>query len=220
MSDRDLVLGRIRAALGTGQPSAAAVPREYRSAGEHPAGSPALLDLLADRLEDYHATVYRCRTDGIAQAVAAALDRALAECPGPGTVVTAAGLPAGWMTLWAGRAVSDPDPDGNPLPVEVLDGVDGVVTSSAIAIAETGTIVLDGSPDQGRRAVSLVPDLHLVVVLAGQVVQTVPEALARLDPTRPLTMISGPSATSDIELDRVEGVHGPRRLLVLLVAGD
>ena len=109
--------------------------------------------------------------------------------------------------------------DSGDLTAADLDAFDAVITRAAVAIAETGTIVLSGAPDQGRRAISLVPDYHLCVVSAGQVVHLVPEAVARLAPAAgaPLTWISGPSATSDIELERVEGVHGPRTLEVLLV---
>jgi L-lactate dehydrogenase complex protein LldG len=206
VSSRDEVLDRIRSALA-GQPPPADVPRDYRSHGEHAPGTPALLELLTDRLVDYRATVLACPDGDVPAVVAGALaGRGLRR------VVAPAGVPAGWL---GDAEVLRDDP---PLPVEALDAADAVVTGSAVAVAETGTIVLDGSADQGRRALTLVPDVHVVVVRAEQVVQTVPEALARLDPLRPLTMISGPSATSDIELSRVEGVHGPRTLVVVLAS--
>jgi L-lactate dehydrogenase complex protein LldG len=216
---RDEVLARIRTALG-GSSSASAppasappggqtppadpVPRGYRTSGD--LDTAQLLDLLAERLRDYGCTVRRTTPDQLMTAVGEALGqrgaRRVVVPPG----LELASLPAGV------DIVAD---DG--LSPAVLDAVDGVITGAAVAIAETGTIVLDGSSDQGRRALSLVPDYHLCVVRAEQVVGLVPEALARLAPGRPLTWISGPSATSDIELDRVQGVHGPRTLEVILV---
>ena len=145
--------------------------------------------------------------------VAATVVAALTE-RGAGRIAVAEGiLPAGLDRLEPGIELVGDDP---PLTPAQLDGLDGVLTGCAVAIAETGTIVLDGGSGQGRRVLSLVPDYHLVVVTAAQVVAGVPEALARLDPASPQTWISGPSATSDIELDRVEGVHGPRTLEVIV----
>jgi len=210
VSARDEILARIRTALGPA-PAAGPVPRRYSVRGAHEPGDPALLDLLADRLQDYRATVRRCSPSALGATVPAAL-----AAHGARRVVVPAGVDAGWLTFWDGEELRD-GPDGT-LPVATLDAVDGVVTGCAVAIAETGTLALDGSPACGRRAVTLVPDLHVVVVRADQVVASVPEGLARLDPQRPITLVSGPSATSDIELDRVEGVHGPRRLEVVLVA--
>ncbi|MFI9119806.1 lactate utilization protein C [Streptomyces bikiniensis] len=206
---RARVLARIRAAVADA-PEPSAVARDYRTshAAEDPA---ALLDLLHENLADYRAHVHRTAPDGLAGLIA----RLLAE-RGARTVVVPPGLPADWLA--AAEAVRRTD-EPRLTPYE-LDGVDAVVTGCAVAVAETGTLVLDGGPGQGRRALTLVPDLHLCVVRAPeQVVASVPLALPRLDPARPLTWISGPSATSDIELDRVEGVHGPRTLEVVLVTG-
>lgn len=204
MSAREEVLRAVRAAVQGAVP--VDVPRRYRTAGERPPGDPALLELLTDRLVDYRATVRRAAPDEIPAAVAEALAEAR-------TCVVPPGLDAGWTAGWDGRVVVD-DP---PLDVEALDRVDAVLTGARVAVAETGTVVLDSGPDTGRRAISLVPDHHVCVVRAQDVVATVPEALARVEATRPLTWVSGPSATSDIELSRVEGVHGPRRLDVVLV---
>jgi L-lactate dehydrogenase complex protein LldG len=208
---RDEILARVRTALGD-RPAPPEVRRDYRTAERAPAMPAAdLLDLLVDRLVDYRAQVRRGTAAEIPDAVAAALaDR------GARRLVVPAGVPPAWLaTVGDGVELVRDDP---PLPATALDRLDGVLTASAVAIAETGTIVLDAGPGQGRRALSLVPDYHLVVVTADQVVATVPEAVARLDPTRPLTWISGPSATSDIELTRVEGVHGPRTLEVVVAA--
>jgi L-lactate dehydrogenase complex protein LldG len=172
-----------------------------------PAGEPAVR-LLAERIAEYQATVIRVAgPDGIAAAIAATLTEHDARRVG-----VPPGLPAQWRAAAPLPVVDDP-----PLDPAAIDGLDGVLTACALAIAETGTIVLDGRPDQGRRALTLLPDLHVCVVLAQQVVASVPEAIRALEPgRRPITMISGPSATSDIELERVEGVHGPRRLVVVI----
>ena len=206
-SAREVVLARVRQALSAPQGQPADVPRTYRTSGEHPAGHRVLLDLFEQRLLDYRARVSRCSPDGVAAAVAAALREA-----GALRVAVPPGLPAQWQQPGSVAAVVD-----GGLPAAELDALDGAVTGCAIAIAETGTIVLDSGPTCGRRALTLVPDLHVCVVLGDQVVASVPEGVALLDPLRPLTFISGPSATSDIELSRVEGVHGPRRLHVVLV---
>jgi L-lactate dehydrogenase complex protein LldG len=150
--------------------------------------------------------VHRTTAADLASTVRRVVDGLL---PDGARVLVPAGLPDGWLPA----ATTDTGFDAL-----ALDGFDAVVTSCAAAAAQTGTIVLDGSPNQGRRAITLVPDVHVCVVRGEQVVATVPELLARLDPTRPLTFVSGPSATSDIELQRVEGVHGPRTLAVVLVS--
>lgn len=227
------ILSRVRAALGSAgasadraDPTVAAsdatatagvVPREYRSAGEHPPGSDVVLDLLADRLADYRAHVHRATVPEVQGLLATLI---AAGSAGPrASVVVPPGLDPTWCTPSADVDVRTDTHDA-PLSAAELDEAGTVVTAARVAVAETGTIVLDGEPDQGRRAISLVPDVHVCVVRADQVVQTIPEAVRLLgaDPGRPLTWISGPSATSDIELDRVEGVHGPRTLHVVLVS--
>jgi L-lactate dehydrogenase complex protein LldG len=225
-----------------GTTAAGAVPREYRASGEHAPGSDVVLDLLVDRLEDYKAHVHRAAPADLPGVLVRLLAPQLTEQSAErqevgtsdyrspdllpttrgterGSVVVPDGLDSAWLAALADVDVHV-DSREAPLSAAELDEIDAVVTAARVAVAETGTIVLDGEPDQGRRAISLVPDVHVCVVRTDQVVQTVPEAVRLLsaDPGRPLTWISGPSATSDIELDRVEGVHGPRTLHVVLVS--
>ncbi|WP_055700207.1 LutC/YkgG family protein [Streptomyces silaceus] len=218
MSSRDRILGRVRRALADVPDDEAAyeaygtaVDRGYaRAHGDRT--TEQTVDLLAENLADYRAIVHRCTAEELPEL----LTRLLAE-RGTETVLVPPGLPPHWMKAADATRVHD---RAASTPHE-LDQVDSVVTGCAVAVAETGTIVLDGSPDQGRRRITLVPDHHICVVrVPGQVVDSVPQALERLDPARPLTWISGPSATSDIELDRVEGVHGPRTLEVVLMSGE
>lgn len=209
MNSREEILARIRSALA----DAPAVP-EVAWAYGRPVGTGDLdvVERFIERTADYRAVVERVAPDGVGAAISAALTAAAAGTAVADEVV---------LDRWAHGAevVWIPDTD---LTATELDGIDAVVTTAAVGIANTGTIVLDHGPGQGRRAISLVPDVHVCVVSTEQIVADVPEAVARLVETgshvRPLTWISGPSATSDIELDRVEGVHGPRTLHVI-VAG-
>jgi L-lactate dehydrogenase complex protein LldG len=195
VSARDEILGLVRSALvGVDRPAPATPPPTL------PRGDADLVALFAGRVADYRAVVERCSAGDVADRVRAAL-------PDGARVVVPAGL-----DLEVPGSVEDDD-----LTAAELDALDGVVTRATVGIAETGTIVLDHGPGQGRRAITLVPDLHVCLVEAAQVVADVPDAMGLLDPARPQTWVSGPSATSDIELDRVEGVHGPRRLHVIVV---
>ncbi len=217
MSSREDILGRIRAAL-VDVPHAApaddvAIDWQY---GLRPAGaSDDLIGLFVERVEDYKAVVDMIGPDELPTRIAAVLSE-----HGASSAVVPAGAPVQWHQAIAAAAIAVVT-DEPRLSHRDLDGTSAVVTGSRVGIAETGTIVLDHAADQGRRALSLVPDLHVCVIHTDQVVSDVPEAVVRLQPSiddrQPLTWISGPSATSDIELNRVEGVHGPRTLHVLLV---
>jgi L-lactate dehydrogenase complex protein LldG len=207
MSDaaREEILARIHGALaGAPGPSSVEVPRGY-ARSRTPAD---LLGHFVERVLDYRAIVDRVPEVDLPAAVAAACARHAVR-----TLVTPVDAPAEWTKDLAGVEVVA---DRGELGTDELDRADAVLTGAAVGVAETGTVVLDSGQSQGRRALSLVPDVHICVVRADQVVDDVPAAVGRLRPERPLTWISGPSATSDIELDRVEGVHGPRTLHVLL----
>jgi L-lactate dehydrogenase complex protein LldG len=204
---RAAVLASVRAALADGGPSVAA--------GEPPPGVRTAdpVELLAERVAEYRATVRRTGPEALASLLAELCAEHRATRIG-----IPPGLPAEWLPPGVECVRDDP-----PLTPRALDALDGALTGCALAVAETGSLVLDHGPRQGRRALTLLPDLHLCVVAEADVVPDVPDALAILGRAvrdgRPVTFVSGPSATSDIELQRVEGVHGPRRLVVVLVAG-
>jgi L-lactate dehydrogenase complex protein LldG len=205
VSARDEVLGRVRAAIA---PARAApdrsvpedIPREYRARSDDG------VEQFIDRLHHYQAQTHRTPAGELDEAVRAILDER-----GVGRMAVPEGVPDAWIERL------HPMRDDPPLDAHALDEADGVITTCTLAIAQSGTIVLDGGPGMGRRILSLVPDYHLCVVRTDQLVGSLPEAIGKLDPTRPLTFISGPSATVDIEMVRVRGVHGPRRLEVVLV---
>lgn len=213
MSARDEILARVRGATAD-VVTAPADRSPVAVAAPVSAVSAETLRLFAQNVADYRAQVVQVGPGGVGAALADALRE-----HGCRTVVAPAGLDPTW--LQAVSAVARVVPEAEAGTHAELDAVDAVVTASAIGVAVTGTIVLDHRADQGRRALTLVPDTHVCVIRADQVVHDVPEAVTALRPAtdgaRPLTWVSGPSATSDIELERVEGVHGPRTLVVVLV---
>jgi L-lactate dehydrogenase complex protein LldG len=207
-SARDEILARVRAAKPNGAAPEPA-PRDYRHGDAR--APDELVALFCERVGDYRAEVQRVSPDQLGHTIAAAAAR-----HGARRLV----IPAELADAWRPHEL-ELVPDA-ALSARELDGYDGVITGCSAAIAETGTIALTAAPHEGRRALSLVPDLHICVVASDQIVATVPEAITRLGAIvqrdrRPITLISGPSATSDIELQRVEGVHGPRKLVVVVV---
>ncbi len=210
---KQAILQRIAQAHAAAPPDAptyAEVARDYRTTSD--LDDHELVERLVDRLIDYKALVRRCPAQDLPATIAAALTERKAM-----RMVVPAGLDPAWLTNTDADLRVDGTDRDDQLSVAELDDVDGVITTCATAVAETGTLILDGSAGMGRRVITLVPDYHLCIVLPEQICADVPQAISRLTPTLPLTMISGPSATSDIELNRVEGVHGPRTLEVIIV---
>jgi L-lactate dehydrogenase complex protein LldG len=198
---RDDILARVRAAIAPATARATSIPREYRTATQDG------LEQFLERLAHYDARAIATTADNLEVTISDTLSQREVR-----NIIAPDGVPDSWLTT------VNPIIDTPPLGHDALDAADGVVTTCVLAIAQTGTIVLDGGPGMGRRALTLLPDYHLCVVRTEQIVPSVPEALAHLHPTRPLTFISGPSATVDIEMVRVKGVHGPRTLDVIIVA--
>jgi len=215
VSARESILARVRAALADvpaqETPQAVAVSRDYRRRSD--LTPQQVVDLFAETVADYGATVHRVRSADLTATLAGICHQHRLR-----TLVAPAGFPEQVVT-GAGVVLMR---DGPPMSATSLDRADGVITTAALGVAETGTIALVTGPGMGRRALSLVPDVHVCVVRDDQVVATVPEAIDALSgsATEPITLVSGGSATSDIELVRVEGVHGPRVLHVILVQAD
>lgn len=215
-SAREEILARVRAARAGGTATAGrttaatGTERAYRRTDDRPHDE--LVTRFCERVDDYRAEVERVDAGALATAIAAATARHHAR-----RLVTPPRLPDAWRPP-ALELIED-----HGLSAHELDAIDGVITGCTVAVAETGTIALTAAAHEGRRQLSLVPDLHICVVREQQIVPGVPEAIGQLDgivrdQRRPITLISGPSATSDIELQRVEGVHGPRKLVVLVVS--
>ena len=204
MNAREEILSRIKTALVDVETAPSPVDRTYGK----PTDMPDVLGRFVERVEDYKATVVRCSSDNVGAEIVMQLRQLEVD-----SVVLPPELP--WANDLNGFTCIDSEADK-----ATLNNTDAVVTAASVGIAETGTIILDHGPDQGRRALTLVPDRHVCVVRSDQVVSDVPEAVQRLVAQvrdgRPLTWVSGPSATSDIELSRVEGVHGPRTLVVIV----
>lgn len=211
MSDaKTEILARLRSALDD-TPPVHEVPRGYRRSSQR--AHPEVVEMLVDRLLDYKANVFHETAETVAERIAELLGE-------HATFVIPEGIEPDWVPDGDHRKIiveSNDERAGMTLGTEELNEVTAVVTSSTVSCAETGTIFLSTRPDEGRRMITLVPDHHICVVPVDTVVELIPEALARVEPTAPITMISGPSATSDIELERVEGVHGPRRLDVIVL---
>jgi L-lactate dehydrogenase complex protein LldG len=212
LSARDEILGRVRAALGGAFTAEAAnhgwsaVPRRYRRSGL--LQREAVMELFKHRLQDYDATLVQCGPAEVAQSVATRL-----AVQGKQRLLVSEGLSAEWLPAAFDFVVDQ------GFAAKVLDGFEGILTGSTVAIAETGTVVLQNVRGQGRRAATLVPDYHLCLVRQEDVVETVPEAIDRIRNSAGFatTFISGPSATADIEMTRIKGVHGPRVLEVILI---
>jgi L-lactate dehydrogenase complex protein LldG len=218
-STRDRVLERIRKANLRAAAPQQPIPRDYDCSTSQAADK--TLALFEERLHDYDARIFAVRREEIAAKAAEILNASHRR-----RIAVPAGLPAAWQAAgveWIIDAADDGTGDeigdgaDHELSFDVLNAVDGVMTAATVGVAVSGSIVLQHGPAEGRRVLTLLPDYHLCVVEAAQVVETLPEAFARLDPTRPVTFFSGPSATADIEMTRIKGVHGPRFLDVLLI---